>query len=151
MESKTSRTIYIMSEAELVETAIDVLEEVSLIFTSVCEGSNGKMLTEACSDSLGWSSALVQQFDPSSPLNKMFLNLSSANKLWLYPLSLHTLTHTHTHTHTFTHQMWICSLTYKWWIWPIQLKNRPRPQQIPFRFPRKDILFSFIDNWYRDA
>ena len=47
MESKTSRTIYIMSEAELVETAIDVLEEVSLIFTSVCEGSNGKMLTEA--------------------------------------------------------------------------------------------------------
>ena len=32
MESKTSRTIYIMSEAELVETAIGVLEEVSLIF-----------------------------------------------------------------------------------------------------------------------
>ena len=35
MESKTSRTIYIMSEAELVETAIGVLEEVSLIFTLV--------------------------------------------------------------------------------------------------------------------
>ena len=33
MESKTSGTIYIMSEAELVETAIGVLEEVSLIFS----------------------------------------------------------------------------------------------------------------------
>ena len=33
MESKTSGTIYIVSEAELVETAIGVLEEVSLVFT----------------------------------------------------------------------------------------------------------------------
>ena len=31
MESKTSRTIYIMSEAELVETAISVLREVKIL------------------------------------------------------------------------------------------------------------------------
>ena len=88
MESKTSGTIYIMSEAELVETAIGVLEEVSLIFTSVCEGRNGRLLTEPEKlEVIAWGASSQHwsnYMDPSSLLNKMWThNLSPVNKLWL--------------------------------------------------------------------